>query len=151
MSTPTPPARFDYLPVESAAITRTVQGILYVWQPAPSLFVSRVEGRHEGQAVRALADAIQLRDGGRARCAFFHDFWEMDDYGPDARARLTEAGRAVSDITEGIHIALSSKVVAFGVRAAGLILGNVTTYTERPPFELALREAIRSRVRIVPR
>ena len=148
MSTPTPAVRFDYLPVETAAITRTVQGILYVWQPSPTLFVSRVEGRHEGQAVRALADAIRTRDGGGARCVYFHDFWEMVDYGPDARSRLTEAGRAVSDTTEGIHIALSSKVVAFGVRAAGLILGNVTTYSERAPFDFALRQAIFTRVRV---
>lgn len=148
MSTPTPAVRFDYLPVETAAITRTAQGVLYLWQPAPTLLVSRVEGRHEGEAVRALADAIRMRDGGGTRCVYFHDFWEMDDYGPDARARLTEAGRAVSDTTEGIHIALSSKVVAFGVRAAGLILGNVTTYSERAPFVFALREAIFTRVRV---
>jgi hypothetical protein len=147
MSTPTPAVRFDYLPVESAAITRTVRGTLYIWQPAPTLFVSRVEGRHEGQAVNALADAIRARSGGTARRLYFHDFWEMDDYGPDARSKLTDAGRAVGDTTEGIHIALSSKVVAFGVRAAGLFLHNLTAYSEREPFEAVLREAISARVR----
>jgi hypothetical protein len=148
MSIPTPAVRFDYLPVESAAITYTARGMIYVWQPAPTLLVSRVEGRHEGPAVNALADAIRkTRDSGGTRCLYFHDFWDMDDYGPDARTKLTEAGRAVSDITEGIHIALSSKVVAFGVRAAGLFLSNLTAYSERAPFESALRDALSTRVR----
>jgi hypothetical protein len=147
MSTPTTAGHFDYLPVESAAITRTARGLVYVWRPAPTLFVSRVEGFHEAEAVDALAKAIRERGPGEVRRVYFHDFWEMSDYGPDARTKLTDAGRAVGDLTDGIHIALASKVVAFGVRAAGLILRNLTAYSDRAPFEHALREALRTRVR----
>lgn len=146
MSAPTSAARFDYLPVEAAAITRTPRGIVYVWRPSPALLVSRVEGVHEAEAVDVLAKAIRERSGD-ARRVFFHDFWEMSDYGPDARTKLTDAGRAVADITDGIHIALASKVVAFGVRAASVILRNLTAYSDRAPFELALREALRVRGR----
>jgi hypothetical protein len=117
-----------------------------VWWPVPTVMVTQVRGHLDAEAARVLARALRDRLAAtRARLVGFHDWTELADYDSDARILLTDVAREGLTRSDGTHVLIASPLVAFGLRAASVILTNVHAYSARPPFEAALVSALRRR------
>jgi hypothetical protein len=113
-----------------------------VWTPARGILVSRVEGCLTVEGARALGNQMEQQTRADGKHLGFHDWEEMTNYDDDARVHLTEIVRRMRPQLEGVHILLRSRIVAFGVRTANIIIKVIQVHTERAPFEQALRDAI---------
>src|SRR5690349_18638017 len=115
-------ASFSYLALEQAQIHSSSRGRAYIWHPTPHLIVTRAEGVLTAEAA-SFFDTVTRRFVERdVRHTAFSDWWELTGYDDEARTKLTILGRDIHQMTDSTHILVQSKVVAFGVRAANLIL-----------------------------
>jgi hypothetical protein len=144
------PAIFDILPIGQADAYRSAQGTTLIWRPARGVMVNRVEGVLTEEAGTALETAIKRTVADEHIYIGFNDWDEMTDYTMATRLRLTQTVYEHLKITRGIHFILRSKIVAFGVQAANLVLKNLTVHPTRESFERTLRETLR-RVQAISR
>src|SRR4051794_38415995 len=82
----------DVLPVPSAEVVRSPQGTIFIWHPAPTMFVTRAEGCLTGRGARALCVAGRRIIAADGRLIVFHDWEELTSYEPEARVILTKMG-----------------------------------------------------------
>jgi hypothetical protein len=125
-----------------ATVYRAAGGLLYIWNPAPGLFVTRIEGYFPMESVAAFEAHARRVAAEAGRIHAFHDWWDLTDYATDARSRLTNLGREQMKVSVRTHILLRSKLVSLAVNAASVFLPNITTYAAREPFAHALRAAL---------
>jgi hypothetical protein len=124
------------------------RSVLTVYQPARPLFVTVARG----DVVEAMADRlIELLErevaAGTRQMSFFHDWWEMENYQPSSRQKLTDWRRgAPPGTTKESHVLVRSKLVAMGVAASSIVLRMINVdmraYASREPFERELRKAL---------
>jgi hypothetical protein len=134
---------FNVLPLETAQVIRSTRGATYTWNPAPSIFVTRVEGFVASDGLAAIELGARRAAQAGVKVTSYHDWWEITDYVPETRTRMTTLRRELDHLTAGSNILLRSKIVAFGVRAASSMVRNVTVFTDRASFENTLRAALR--------
>ncbi len=124
-------------------VHRTPNGTMFMWRPAPKLFVSRVEGHFSVAHVHAMIAANRRVITEDKRVVGYHDWEGMTDYDAEARSVITRFGAEVKSVNDGTFILLRSKIIVAAVQAANILLRNITAYSERDAFEAALRDAVR--------
>jgi hypothetical protein len=72
----------------------------------------------------------------------FHDWLAMRDYDSRARILLTDATYQLLSKVEASHFLIQSRIVAFGVHAANLILRRLTVHSAPESFSYELSRAI---------
>src|ERR1700722_1344801 len=103
--------------------------VISVGRPAESVFLARVQGHLTLKGARVLGEAIvQAVTSGRTM-THCHDWSAMTDYDSEARVHLTDVGRQVFPKLKFIHLLVTSPLVAFGVRAANLVLRRITVHS----------------------
>jgi hypothetical protein len=132
----------DLLPDAQAELIASPRGTTHVWQPAPGLMVTRVEGVLTQRAALVIEHASRRQVADHGQMTGYHDWEQMTDYETEARVRLVAAGTALGKALRGVHVLVTSRVVALALQGANLVLGNVIPYTSRTAFEAALREAL---------
>jgi hypothetical protein len=110
-----------------------------IGRPAPWIFLSRVEGHLNLEGARLIDTAVRAHVASESRyLVLLNDWSQMSDYDGTARVLLTDLARHVLPACEGLHILVGSRLVAFGVQAANLILRKITVHTDRDPFASAV-------------
>jgi hypothetical protein len=133
-------------PEREAETFRSPGCVVQIWRPARAVMVTRVEGILTEKGAMSIEAGLWRQiaeDGGQL--LGFHDWEEMSDYDLAARGRLTAAASRVIGQIEIAHFLLRSRVVAFGVQMANVLLKKLTVHQSRPEFERALHEAIQAR------
>lgn len=136
------------LPVHSTA-SLTVS----VGRPAPWVFLSRVKGHLDVEGARVIDQAVRSQTAAEKRYMVLLNDWSgMSDYEGAARVLLMDLARAVLPACEAVHILISSQRVAFGVRAANLVVHRLIAHTKLETFASALHSAVEQapRSRIPP-
>ncbi len=116
-----------------------------LWRPARGLLVTQASGymnEHAGRMLEASMRRVVAEDG---KLLGFHEWEALADYDSKARARLMEATGQIARSVEGSHFLLGSRLVSFGVQAAGVILHGLTVHHDRKSFEGALRATLQAR------
>jgi len=146
---------FSYPPMDDLDISssepirmlRSPQGTTQIWTPAKGLLFARIKGPMDIRGAHAISDEIEQLLRAVPKGLFYYDFEEMTGYDDASRAHLLHFARRVLPGVEGIHVLVRSRVVAFGIRTANVVLKIVQVYTDRTPFEAALRAALRDKRR----
>ncbi len=113
-----------------------------IHRPAPTVFVTRVKGRLDLAGAVAIESAFRRQVLEEKIHFGFHDWQEMTNYDGAARALLTESARELLPAVRAVHLLVGSAIVAFGVRAANIILRRLTLEPSRADFDRALAAAI---------
>lgn len=139
----------DFLPADQALVFQTPQGMTRIWTPAPTMLVTQVVGSLTGEAAVAMSNELRRVVASDGRHIGFHDWEEMTNYETASRVELTSQVREVLAVTDAVHFLVSSKVVAFGIQAANIILKLIQVHATRASFESTLRDTIRRRAHSV--
>jgi len=134
---------FEGVPANRDVRYENAQCVLRITRPVPHLILSRIEGYFTADALAAFDATFRRFASDGVHYAAFHDWWEVTDYVPEARAGLTKLGSDLERVTHGVNILFRSKVIAFSVRVASLVLRNVTAYSDRPSFVKAVHDTLR--------
>lgn len=132
----------ELLPLGSADVHRSANGTMFLWQPAPSVVVTRAEGYFASQAARAVEVAWR-RAASAGRLVSFNDWEEMTDYDSATRVHLTGVGFDLRSRFDMCHVLARSRTVLMGVQMASLAVRSVKAHTSRAEFERLLRVALR--------
>ena len=117
--------------------------VVSIGRPAPWVFGSRVKGHLDVAGARVIDQAVRTQTAAERRYMVLLNDWSgMTDYDGAARVMLTDLARAVLPACDAVHILISSQRVAFGVRAANLVLHRLTAHTKLETFSAALRAAV---------
>jgi hypothetical protein len=112
-------------------------------RPAPWVFLTRVRGHLNVVGARMIANAVREQIAAEKRYMIIMNDWsQMTDYDGEARVLLTDLARAVLPASESVHILVTSQRVAFGVRAANLVLQRITAHVKLETFAAALTAAV---------
>jgi hypothetical protein len=137
----------DLLPVAEAQVIRVPGGTAYIWYPAPTVFVSRVEGHITESMASAMLVAGQRIIASDGSMVVFCDWEAVTGYDREARVTFTRGGRQFGRHVESNHYLVRARILSVAIQLANIVLGNLKPYTRRPEFEATLRSAIESRVR----
>src|SRR6478735_191469 len=96
---------------------------LRVWRPTRTVLVSEVVGHLDPSTARVLESYVPRVAQEDGLVTGFHDWRAMTDYDSESRTLLTEAILRNLRYIDVAHIATHSRLVAFGVRAAGALIG----------------------------
>lgn len=121
------------------------QSTVSIWRPALGVLVTRTVGVLTEGGAAAMEAAVRRQVLEEGRHLGFHDWEEMTDYEPNARTRLTSLGLTTLRALDGAHFVLRSRLVAFGVQIAHVIVPKLTVHPTRAAFEQALTAVLRSR------
>ena len=113
-----------------------------IWRPAPGVFLTRVKGRLDLPGAKAIESAFRRQVLEEKHHIGFHDWEEMTNYDGPARALLTDVARELLPAVRAAHLLVGSAIVAFGVRAANIVLRRLTVEDSRATFDRALAGAI---------
>lgn len=117
--------------------------LVAVGRPAPWIFLSRVKGHLDLAGARVIDRAVRAQTAAEKRYMVLLNDWSgMTDYEGSARVLLTDLARAVLPACDAVHILIFSQRVAFGVRAANLVLHRLTAHTKLQTFNAALLAAV---------
>lgn len=116
---------------------------MFMWRPAPKVFLSRVEGHFSAAHANGIITVNRRILAEEKRFITFHDWEWMTNYDAEARSTLTSFGVEVKSASDGVHILLTSKLIVAAVQAANVLIRNITAYSDRERFEIALRDAVR--------
>jgi hypothetical protein len=135
----------DVLPVPSAEVVRSERGTVYIWHPAPTVFVTRAEGCLTERAARAICVAGRKVIAADGRLVVFQDWEELTDYEREARIVMTKMGLEFRRHVELSHFLVRARIVALGIQLANVVLGNLRVQPSRRALEEVLRSTIRAR------
>lgn len=138
---------FGFLPDGQALVFQSRRGTTRLWSPARTMLVTQVVGSLSMEAVAGIGHALRRGIDSDGRYLGFNDWEDMIDYELDARIELTSQLLKVLPRVDGVHFLVHSKVVAFGIRAANLVLKTLKVHHTREDFEAALRDAVDRRSR----
>jgi hypothetical protein len=131
----------DLLPVADAQIIRAAGSTVYIWHPARTIFVSRVDGVLTEQAASAMLVAGQKVIASDGKLLIFHDWENVSTYDRKAREQLTKTGLQMRRQVAGTHFLVKARIVALGIQLANIVLGNLKLHPTRTSLESAIREA----------
>jgi hypothetical protein len=116
----------------------SAKGTLELWRPLPGLLVSRVTGYLGLEGAREIESIFRKQVAEDGRHLGFHDWHEMSDYDSDARVLLTHVVYELLSQVRGVHFLVQSRVVAFGVQAANLVLRRLMVHPSEASFDREL-------------
>ena len=119
-----------------------VRGAVSVWRPAPGVFVTRVVGYLDVMGATEIETCFRKQVAEDGRHIGFHDWRAMSDYDSRARILLTDATYRLLPRIEAAHFLIQSRIVAFGVHAANLVLRRLTVHSVPDDFAYELQRAI---------
>jgi hypothetical protein len=120
----------------------SASGSVEVWRPRTGLFVTRVTGHLSLDGAREIASSFRLQVAEDSWCIGFHDWSQMDNYDGDARVLLTRAVFERLSSVRGGHFVVRSRVVAFGLQVANVVLRRFTVHPSEASFQHELSEAL---------
>ena len=129
-------------PVQSLV---TPQGGVKVWRPGTGLLVTRVTGYLSLDGAQVIAKTFRPQVAEDGWCISFNDWGQMDDYDSEARVLLTREVYELLSYVKGGHFFVRSRVVAFGVQVANVVLRRFTLHSSEASFERALSDALPKR------
>lgn len=81
-------------------------------------------------------------DLGGQQMVAFHDWFGIDDYDADVRAKMSDWTNRHRSRFVGAHLLIRSKAAVWGIRVFNNVTGGlVTTYSDRSAFELEREKA----------
>jgi hypothetical protein len=112
-------------------------------EPAPGLFVGRIEGHYTEAMLRPYLAAMDVAFGRAAIFRGFHDWELMTGYETICRKEMTVWVQRHRARVAPQHILVRSRMVAMGVATANLVLGGdvIISHFKRSAFEQALARA----------
>jgi hypothetical protein len=137
----------DLLPVAEAQVIRGPSGVVHIWYPAPTVFVSRVEGVITEAMASAMLVAGQRIIATDGALVVFNDWAAVTGYDREARVLLTRGGKQLRRQVEANHFLVRARILAVGIQLANIVLGNMNVHATRAAFDRALRDLIASRTR----
>jgi hypothetical protein len=134
-----------FVPPPFAAHATSREGELFLWQQLPGLVAVLGHGVYSlsfAQAALAFYEPI-IRGSGRLRV--FADFQRVTEYTREARDLVTAHALQNRHLLDGLHMLLSSKMVALGVSSLKHEMGDplVHTYADRSSFLRSFAQSIR--------
>lgn len=116
---------------------------LEICRPKPDVVVERASGRGELGGVRMLIKNLDPIMASGVRLSIFGDWSKMDGYDAEARQALMDWTLANQRRLAGIHLLVSSRLVAMAVSVANLATSGVTkAYTDRARWQAELDKAL---------
>jgi len=136
-----------FVPPPFAAHATSRDGEVFLWQQLPGLVAVLARGVFsQAFAHRSLAfyDPI-IKSHGPLRV--FADFQQVTEYTREARDLMTASAVQNRQTLEGLHMLLSSKMVALGISSLKHDMGDplVHTYADRASFLRSFVQSIRER------
>lgn len=123
---------------------RTERGELRIWLAAPTVMVFRYKGHSDAGYVDFLERIFHETFGARRRVHVFVDCEEQTGYDAAFRDRIVEWAKRIHPQTQTYCLLVRSRLVAFGISVANLLVGGHTTI-------VASRSAFRSRLEMAVR
>jgi hypothetical protein len=135
----------DLLPVANAETVVSPGGTVRIWHPAPTVFVSQVEGSLTEQGARALCVAGRRIIASDERLIVFQDWEGATNYERGARTELTKMALDLRKSVDASYFLLRARILALGVQLANVVLGNLRVLPTRTAMEQLLRTTIETR------
>jgi hypothetical protein len=135
----------DLLPAASAQTVASPRGTVRIWHPAPTVFVSQVEGSLTEQGARALCVAGRRIIASDERLVVFQDWEAATDYERGARLELTRMALDLRKSVDASYFLLRARILALGVQLANVVLGNLKVLPNRAAMEELLRATLQTR------
>ena len=135
----------DLLPVADAQIVRTHDSTVHMWHPAPTVFVSRVEGVLSEQVADAMLVAGQRVIAADGKMLVFNDWENVTSYERKAREQMTRTGLQMRRQVEATHFLIRARILALGIQLANVVMGNLKVHPDRASLETAIRQAVATR------
>ena len=123
----------------------TARGGVEVWRPGTGLLVTRVTGYLSLDGAQVIARTFRPQVEEDGSCTSFNDWGEMDDYDSEARVLLTRAVYELLSSVKGGHFFVRSRVVAFGVQVANVVLRRFTLHPSEASLQRELSGALENR------
>lgn len=124
---------------------RDARGSIRLWQCAPQVYATRVNGYLSLELARAIITYVDpLFEQGRVRG--FHDWFRMTGYDTASRNELTAWSLRHKALAQ-INIGTRSRIVNMGVAVASLALGDqvIRQFSDEALLEAACRDALTQR------
>jgi hypothetical protein len=123
---------------------KTERGELRIWLAAPSVAVFKYKGHADASYVDFLEGVIEELFGSQSGLHFLVDCEEQTGFDAGFRRRITEWGKRYEPRTRTYCLFVRSRLVAFGISLAGVIVGGKTQVcTTRTAFRSKLEGAVR--------
>jgi hypothetical protein len=135
----------DLLPAANAQIVRTRDSTVHIWHPAPTVFVSRVEGVLSEQVADAMLVAGQRVIAADGKMLVFNDWENATSYARKAREQMTRSGLQLRRQVEATHFLVRARILALGIQLANIVMGNMKVHPTRASLETAIRQAVAAR------
>jgi hypothetical protein len=128
----------------------SVRGAMDVWRPGTGLFVTRVTGHLGIEGAQEIGSLFRRQVAEEGWHIGFHDWSAMETYDSEARFHLTRVAYDLISYVKGGHFFVRSRVVAFGVQAANIVLRRFTLHPTAASFQRQLLEALAKRGSVPP-
>lgn len=129
-------------PIGSLASAR---GNVNIWRPGTGLLVTRVTGYLSTDGAREIASSFRRQLAEDSWSVGFHEWGLMEDYDSEARVLLTRAVYEQISSVKAAHFLVRSRIVAFGVQAANIVLRRLTLHETEGSFHRELSGALAKR------
>jgi hypothetical protein len=118
------------------------QGTFTVWRPGTGLFVTRVSGHLGIEGAREIDALFRQQVAEDGWNISFNDWGSMENYDSEARVLLSRSTLELLASVRSSHFLVSSRVVAFGIKAANIVLRRLTLHPSEESFQRELSEAL---------
>lgn len=122
---------------------RDARGRLEVSVLAPGIVFQRAEGHASAEIASKLRERLDELVARFGKIELFDDWYEMKSYDSEARRIIERWTLTRKASVTGIHVLLSSKMVAMAISVSNLMNGGVTVaYNDRAAFERVMKGAL---------
>jgi hypothetical protein len=129
--------------------TRT-RGTVEIWRPGTGILVTRVVGYLSTDGAMAISEVFRKQVAEDGWNIGFSEWSHMEDYDSQARTLLTKATLDLLSSVKASHFLVRSRVVAFGVQAANIVLRRLTLHPNEESFKRELADALAKRGSVPP-
>ncbi len=126
------------------------RGTVDLWRPGTGLLITRVTGHLTTDGAMEMAGLLRRQVAEDGWNMAFNEWSRMEDYDAQARTLLTRATLEVLGSVKGSHFLVRSRVVAFGVQAANIVLRRLTLHPNEASFQRELADALAKRGSVPP-
>lgn len=134
----------DEPPEEGGWVHRTDRGELRMWLAAPTVMIFKYRGHSDAGYVDWLAQVFDEVFGDRDGLHVFVDCEEQTGYDAEFRQRIAEWGNRILPRTLTYCLLVRSRLVAFGITVATMLVGKpVTVVGDRASYRATLNAALR--------
>jgi hypothetical protein len=123
-------------------VWRSSSGELRMSSPVPGIIVTRFHGDLAADFAAPMIAAMHRAASAGQRITVFADLERAHNYHTSARLQLTQGVLQLRSKIDALHFIVSSRILALGVQAANVALGNLVLHDDRVAFERALSLAL---------